>query len=58
MIFEGHQQAVDTVQFYLDVFSMKAKLTNYEVKQLPKGVIETPYDAGYRPKFLLSRLGE
>lgn len=56
MIFEGHQQEVDTVQFYLDVFSMKAKLTNYEVKQLPKGVIEAPYDAGYRPKFLLSRI--
>lgn len=55
MIFEGHQQAVDTVEFYLDVFSTKANLKDYEVKQLPKGNIERPYDAGYRPKFLLSR---
>lgn len=55
MIFEGHQQAVDTDEFYRNVFSQKAALTDYEVKQLPKGVIERPYDAGYRPKYLLTR---
>jgi len=55
MIFEGHQQAIDTDQFYRDVFSTKAALTDYEVTQLPKGVIERPYDAGYRPKYLLTR---
>lgn len=55
MIFEGHQQAIDTDQFYRDVFSTKASLTNYEVKQLPRGVIEKPYDADYRPKYLLTR---
>ncbi len=56
MIFEGHQQAVDTDQFYRDVFSTKAALTDYEVVQLPKGIIERPYDAGYRPKYLLKRI--
>lgn len=55
MIFEGHQQAVDTDQFYREVFSTKAALTNYEVKQLPQGVIEKPYDISYRPKYLLTR---
>lgn len=55
MIFEGHQQDVDTDQFYRDVFSKKAALTDYEVKRLPKGVIERPYDASYRPKYLLTR---
>lgn len=56
MIFEGHQQAIDTDQFYRNVFSTKATLTNYEVKQLPQGIIERPYDAGYRPKYLLTRV--
>lgn len=55
MIFEGHQQAVDTDQFYREVFSKRAALTNYKVKQLPRGVIERPYDADYRPKYLLTR---
>lgn len=55
MIFEGHQQAVDTDQFYREVFSTKAALTNYEVTQLPQGIIERPYDINYRPKYLLVR---
>lgn len=55
MIFEGHQQAIDTDQFYRDIFSAKAALTDYQVERLSKGVIETPYDAGYRPKYLLTR---
>lgn len=56
MIFEGHQQKIDTDEFYRHVFSTKAALTNYEVTRLPKGVIERPYDAGYRPKYLLTRV--
>lgn len=56
MIFEGHQQAIDTDQFYRNVFSTQAALTDYEVKQLPRGIIETPYDADYRPKYLLTRV--
>jgi hypothetical protein len=66
MIFEGHQQAgltlaeydmpVDTDAFYRDVFATKACLADYEVVQLPKGVIERPYDANYRPRYLLKRV--
>lgn len=55
MIFEGHQQAVDTDKFYRNVFSTKAALTDYDIKRLPQGVIERPYDAGYRPKYLLTK---
>lgn len=55
MIFEGHQQAVDTDEFYREVFSIKAALTNYRVTQLPQGIIERPYDISYRPKYLLIR---
>lgn len=56
MIFEGHQQAIDTDQFYRDVFSTKAALSNYEVVELPKGIIEQPYDISYRPKYLLKKI--
>lgn len=55
MIFEGHQQAIDTDQFYRDIFKTKAALTDYEIIQLPRGIIERPYDASYRPKYLLIR---
>jgi hypothetical protein len=58
MIFEGHQQEIDTDQFYRNVFSTKAALKNYEVIQLPKGVVERPYDAGYRPKYLLTKTAQ
>ena len=56
MIFEGHQQDVDTDEFYRNVFSTKAALTNYEVTRLPQGIIERPYDASYRHKYLLTRI--
>ena len=54
MIFEGHQEAIDTDQFYRNVFSTKAALTNYKVTPI-KGIVERPRDGNLRPKYLLKR---
>jgi len=53
MIFEGHSHRhVDTDEYYQKVF---AKLDNCTVQHLPQGVIDSPYDNWYRPKYLLKR---
>lgn len=53
MIFEGHNHRhIDTDEYYQKVF---AKLDNCSVEHLPRGIIDTPYDSWYRPKYLLRK---
>ncbi len=51
--FEGHGNPVlDSDEVYAKAFS---KLGNCKIMQLPKGIIERPYDNGFRPKYLLKK---
>ena len=53
MIFEGHNHRhIDTDEYYQTLF---AKLSDCNVQSLPKGIIDTPYDSWYRPKYLLRK---
>lgn len=53
MIFEGHGNPVlDSDEVYAKAFS---KLENCKVITLPKGIIERPYDNGFRLKYLLQK---
>lgn len=53
MIFEGHSHRhIDTDEYYQKVF---AKLDNCNIQHLPQGIIDSPYDSWYRPKYLLKR---
>lgn len=53
MIFEGHGHPVlDSNEVYAKAFN---KLDNCKVIQLPKGIIERPYDNGFRLKYLLQK---
>jgi len=53
MIFEGHSHPqVDTDAYYRELFE---KLENVKITDLPKGIIERPYDSYFRPKYLLEK---
>jgi hypothetical protein len=54
LVFEGHSHPqVDTQQFYQKLFDQLDNIGN--IKMLPKGIIERPYDLYFRPKYLLTK---
>lgn len=54
MIFEGHAHPVlDSDEVYTKAFN---KLNKCKVIQLPRGIIERPYDNGFRLKYLLQKI--